>query len=168
MKRETINATPSWSAVLPMLLSAYSDGSVEGIDIAQQELERMAALADRWVDYSSTLEEPVQAEQIQAESVANDQPQSVKRASKSQKVRCLIAFVNIHPVGTVLEVFRAKNVLQEKYYGLRCVRDDLAFDYSTSARAVRAVIERGLLKAVRFSGLDGVEVVAHGNVEDLP
>ena len=164
---KTIDMTPSWSGVLPMLLAAYSDGSVEGIDIAQQELERMAALADRWVDYSSTLEEPVQAEQIQAESVANDQPQSVKRASKSQKVRCLIAFVNIHPVGTVLEVYRAKKVLQEKHYGLRCVRDELSFDYSTSARALRAVIGRGLLRAVRFSGLDGVEVVAHSGADSV-
>jgi hypothetical protein len=58
MKRETINATPSWSAVLPMLLAAYSDGAVEGIDIAQQELERMAKAADRWVAHSNVEAQP--------------------------------------------------------------------------------------------------------------
>jgi len=145
-----------------MLLAAYSDGSVEGIDIAQQELERMAKLADQWVDYSTTLVEPVQAD-----SVANDQPQSVKRASASQKVRCLMAFVNIHPVGTVLEISDFQYA-GDRRYSLRCVTDCLAFDYRTNARAVRAVIGRGLLKAVRCWGVDGVEVVAHSNVEAQP
>ena len=162
MTRATINATPSWSAVLPMLLAAYSDGSVEGIDIAQQELERMAKAADRWVDYSQALVEPAQAD-----SVANDQPEPVKRASASQKVRCLMAFVNIHPVGTVLEISDFQYGGNQRY-SLRCVRDCLSFDYSTSARAVRAVIGRGLLKAVPFWGVDGVEVVAHSNVEAQP
>jgi len=46
---KTIDMTPSWSDVLPMLLAAHSDGSAEGIDIAQKELERMAAIADKWV-----------------------------------------------------------------------------------------------------------------------
>ena len=169
---KTIDMTPSWSGVLPILLAAYSNKDYKAIDAAQQELKRMAELADLWVDYSKALE-PMQAEKNQAESivcadsVANDQPQSVKRASASQKVRCLMAFVNIHPVGTVLEISDFQYGGNQRY-SLRCVRDCLAFDYSTSARAVRAVIGRGLLKAVPFLTFDGVEVVAHSNVEAQP
>jgi len=260
---KTIDMTPSWSGVLPILLAAYSNKDYKAIDAAQQELKRMAELADLWVDYSKALE-PMQAEKNQAESVqalvdfidshpvgrrlnistgtggevhrgevfdwhtndaavksviaqglitsvegwrshqvtvvthsrnaflepkipaaraaklhkiaesivcadsvANDQPQSVKRASASQKVRCLMAFVNIHPVGTVLEISDFQYA-GDRRYSLRCVTDCLAFDYRTNARAVRAVIGRGLLKAVRCWGVDGVEVVAHSNVEAQP
>lgn len=46
---KTIDITPTWQAVLPMLLAARSSGSFEGIKAAEEELLRMAKLADLYV-----------------------------------------------------------------------------------------------------------------------
>lgn len=43
----TIDMTPTWVGVLPMLLAAYENGSAKGRAIALEELQRMAKLADK-------------------------------------------------------------------------------------------------------------------------
>lgn len=45
----TIDLTPSWRGVLPILLAGVSSGTVEGRRLAMAELERMADLADAYV-----------------------------------------------------------------------------------------------------------------------
>lgn len=47
---ETIDLTPTWAAVLPILLTAVEDGTFEGRKIAREELARMAGLADKYVE----------------------------------------------------------------------------------------------------------------------
>jgi hypothetical protein len=42
----TIDCTPTWSAILPILLHAAADPRSAGHDGAMAELRRMAALAD--------------------------------------------------------------------------------------------------------------------------
>lgn len=42
----TIDLTPTWASVLPILLTAYTDGTPEGQRLAEQELKRMAKIAD--------------------------------------------------------------------------------------------------------------------------
>lgn len=46
---KTIDCTPTWIAILPMLLAGYEDGSATSRQIAKEELERMAKLADLYV-----------------------------------------------------------------------------------------------------------------------
>lgn len=47
-ERKTIDLTPTWVAVLPMLLAALEDGSDKGKAIAREELHRMAQAADAY------------------------------------------------------------------------------------------------------------------------
>lgn len=47
---ETINVTPTWRGILPLLLTGYADGTPKGRAIAFAELQRMADLADRYAD----------------------------------------------------------------------------------------------------------------------
>lgn len=51
MKNEvkTIDATPSWEAVLPLYLMAYENGKSKGRTAALEELQRMAQLADAYI-----------------------------------------------------------------------------------------------------------------------
>jgi hypothetical protein len=42
----TIDLTPTWAEILPALLLLLSNGTLEGRETAERELERMAALAD--------------------------------------------------------------------------------------------------------------------------
>ena len=44
-----IDCTPTWEAVLPMLLLVLKDGTTEGQKIAKEELRRMARAADQAV-----------------------------------------------------------------------------------------------------------------------
>lgn len=44
----TIDATPTWAGVLPMLRAAIENGTAEGRRIAWEELARMAEAADKW------------------------------------------------------------------------------------------------------------------------
>lgn len=44
----TIDATPTWAAILPMLRAAIENGTPEGRRIAWEELARMAQAADNW------------------------------------------------------------------------------------------------------------------------
>jgi len=42
----TIDMTPTWEGLLPLYLAAYSNGSFNGMKAAEEELTRMAKLAD--------------------------------------------------------------------------------------------------------------------------
>jgi hypothetical protein len=44
-----VDVTPTWSAILPMLLAVYENGNFHGVREAEGELRRMAELADRYV-----------------------------------------------------------------------------------------------------------------------
>lgn len=46
MTTETIDCTPTWVAILPLLLHALENGTAEGQRTARAELVRMAAIAD--------------------------------------------------------------------------------------------------------------------------
>lgn len=54
MKR-TIDITPSWAAITPLLLDAFLHTTNSGSRAdMKKELERMAALADLWVDHAKS------------------------------------------------------------------------------------------------------------------
>ena len=50
---KTIDITPTWEAVTPILLMTLqrTKNDTEATDIAQKELMRMANLADKWVKH---------------------------------------------------------------------------------------------------------------------
>ena len=54
MPKEYIDLTPTWSAVLPIYLAAYCNGTDKGRTAAETELRRMAELADK---YNASLKE---------------------------------------------------------------------------------------------------------------
>ncbi len=43
-----IDATPTWAAILPILLAVLEDGDAEGRKMARAELRRMADAADAY------------------------------------------------------------------------------------------------------------------------
>jgi len=45
----TINITPTWEGITPMLLAVIENGTPEGAAEAREELMRMARIADRAV-----------------------------------------------------------------------------------------------------------------------
>lgn len=47
-QRRTVDFTPTWTAILPMLLVGIKDGNETGRRIAMEELFRMAHAADMW------------------------------------------------------------------------------------------------------------------------
>lgn len=49
MPKEYIDMTPTWSAVLPVYLTAYCEGTYKGRAAAEAELKRMAELADKYI-----------------------------------------------------------------------------------------------------------------------
>jgi hypothetical protein len=53
MKKQigTVDLTPTWSEILPMLLLAIEDGNATGKQVAREELARMAGIADKYVSY---------------------------------------------------------------------------------------------------------------------
>lgn len=51
-KIETVDITPSWRGILPGLIMLIENGTFEGQKIAREELNRMAALADKQVQES--------------------------------------------------------------------------------------------------------------------
>lgn len=56
-KVETIDMTPTWSALLPAMVAVVEDGSFEGREMVKPELARMAQVADRAVTYESRIRE---------------------------------------------------------------------------------------------------------------
>lgn len=53
----TIDLTPTWKQVLPLLLMGYEEGSSEGRALALEELQRMAEAADAYVGAQKALRE---------------------------------------------------------------------------------------------------------------
>lgn len=45
---KSIDITPTWAGLLPLLLAAITDGTDKGGKVAREELARMAEAADRW------------------------------------------------------------------------------------------------------------------------
>jgi len=45
----TVDITPTWVAVVPVLLAAIENGTSEGRRLAIEELKRMASIADAYV-----------------------------------------------------------------------------------------------------------------------
>ncbi len=45
---KTIDITPTWVAIVPILIAALTDGTPEGQRIAKEELLRMAKAADAY------------------------------------------------------------------------------------------------------------------------
>lgn len=52
---ETIDLTPSWAGVMPVLLACLEDGTEEGKKIARKELTRLASLMDSMNERGRTL-----------------------------------------------------------------------------------------------------------------
>lgn len=53
----TVELTPSWRGVLHLLLAVYTDGSASARADVIAELERMADLADLYVEISEVIQE---------------------------------------------------------------------------------------------------------------
>lgn len=50
-EEKTVDITPTWAGVVPLLLESIRNGDFSGQKIAEEELLRMAQLADLWVDH---------------------------------------------------------------------------------------------------------------------
>lgn len=50
MTTRTLDITPTWSAILPVLILALEQGNEEGKHAAREELARMAKIADAHVE----------------------------------------------------------------------------------------------------------------------
>lgn len=50
IKNQTIDLTPSWAGVANIILLALEHGTPEGKAVAKQELRKMAAVADKYVE----------------------------------------------------------------------------------------------------------------------
>ena len=44
----TIDITPTWRGVLPIIIEGLTNGNARGVQIATEELQRMADAADAW------------------------------------------------------------------------------------------------------------------------
>ena len=47
---QTINCTPKWRDVLPILLACLRSENLDSIKAAEEELNKMAAIADKFVE----------------------------------------------------------------------------------------------------------------------
>lgn len=56
MTTKTVDITPTWSGILPALLTLLHSENAEARFVAQKELERMARLTDKLIDHLNTLE----------------------------------------------------------------------------------------------------------------
>lgn len=55
MTVKTIDITPTWSEILPLILMALDSGKADGVKTAIGELNRMAECADRWNNHVKEL-----------------------------------------------------------------------------------------------------------------
>lgn len=55
---ETIDCTPTWSAIVGLLITVLEHGNEEGKKQAREELKRMAEIADRFVELEKKAEIP--------------------------------------------------------------------------------------------------------------
>ena len=46
---KTIDCTPSWSAMVSVILALLQDGNEEGKKVAKEQMKHMAVVADMWV-----------------------------------------------------------------------------------------------------------------------
>jgi hypothetical protein len=53
---KTIDMTPTWAAIAPVIAAALEDGTEAGKDAARTELRRMAQLADRTNELAEALD----------------------------------------------------------------------------------------------------------------
>ena len=53
-----IDVTPTWEAILPVLVTILEDGTEKGKRAATSELQRMAKLADRYVTLQAEAAKP--------------------------------------------------------------------------------------------------------------
>lgn len=60
---ETIDVTPTWKDVTPILMEASANGTGEGRSIAKKELVRMVGIADKTVKYEKVLKQNIPAEE---------------------------------------------------------------------------------------------------------
>lgn len=49
--KQTIDTTPTWSSILPVLVAVIEDSNAIGKINAIKELERMAKIADKHIEY---------------------------------------------------------------------------------------------------------------------
>lgn len=56
MATKTVDVTPTWSGILPALLTLLHSENAEARFVAQKELERMARLADKMIAHLKTME----------------------------------------------------------------------------------------------------------------
>jgi 2-methylcitrate dehydratase PrpD len=49
--KQAIDTTPTWSDILPALVAVIEDSNAIGKTNAIKELEKMAAVADKYVEY---------------------------------------------------------------------------------------------------------------------
>lgn len=54
---KTIDATPAWVAIVPLLIAALQSENYEAQESAEHELFRMAQAADRWNEHARTMKE---------------------------------------------------------------------------------------------------------------
>lgn len=57
MTQETIDCTPTWEGILPLLIHGIESGSPTARAAVMEELTRMAKLADRYVAQTKPAEE---------------------------------------------------------------------------------------------------------------
>lgn len=55
---ETIDLTPTWTQILPMLLHVIEHGEEPGKQAVRDELRRMAKAADAWNENARNSQEP--------------------------------------------------------------------------------------------------------------
>ena len=57
-KLKTLTLAPTWSDIVPIIARALIHGDENGQRIARQELDRMAEMADRYVEAQRAAETP--------------------------------------------------------------------------------------------------------------
>lgn len=57
MNQETIDCTPTWEGILPLLIHGLENGSPTARAAVMEELTRMAQLADRYVAQTKPTDE---------------------------------------------------------------------------------------------------------------
>lgn len=56
MATKTVDVTPTWSGILPALLTLLHSENAEARFVAQKELERMARLTDKMIAHLNSME----------------------------------------------------------------------------------------------------------------
>lgn len=78
---KTLDITPTWSSILPVLLTAYSDHP-PSMALVEGELKRMAQLADLYVEHQ---EKEQEAKQATKDAAARRQAQRESQSCETQR-----------------------------------------------------------------------------------